>query len=76
MLEINSIILDDVFAYSVAQEIIEHDDIKPRSVEECQCRIDWPKWKEAIQAKLDSLTKKKGIWTGYANTPKCKTCCT
>ena len=39
-LEINSIIIDDVFAYSIAQEIIEHDDIEPCSVEECQCRAD------------------------------------
>jgi hypothetical protein len=58
-LERTSIIIDDVFAYSVAQEIIEHDDIEPRSVEECQRRADWPKWKEAIQAELDSLTKRK-----------------
>ena len=32
-LERTSIIIDNVFAYSVAQEIIEHDDIEPRSVE-------------------------------------------
>ncbi|MDD0213348.1 hypothetical protein PSY81_23365, partial [Shigella flexneri] len=36
----NSIILDDAFAYSIAQGIIEHDDIEPRSVEECQLRMD------------------------------------
>ncbi|KAL6558832.1 hypothetical protein OROMI_019182 [Orobanche minor] len=51
--------IDDVFAYTVAQEIIEHDDIEPRSVEECKQRADWPKWKEAIQAELDSLTKRQ-----------------
>lgn len=39
-LDINSIILDNVFAYSIAQEIIEHDDIKLHSIEECQRRAD------------------------------------
>ena len=46
-------------AYSVAQDIIEHDDIEPRFVEECRQRADWPKWKDAIQAELDSLTKRQ-----------------
>ena len=45
--------------YTVAQGIIEHDDIEPRSVAKCQQRADWPKWKEAIQAELDSLTKRQ-----------------
>lgn len=35
MLNKNFIFLDEVFAYLVAQEIIEHNDIKPRSVKEC-----------------------------------------
>ena len=48
--------VDDIFAYSVAYEIIEHDDIEPHFVAECQNRADWPKWKDAIQAELDSLT--------------------
>ncbi len=51
--------IDDVFAYSVALELIEHDDIEPRSVRECERRADWPKWKEAIQVELDSLTKRQ-----------------
>ena len=33
------------------------EDSEPRNVEECQHRNDWPKWKEAIQAKLNLLTK-------------------
>ena len=45
--------------YTVAQGIIEHDDIEPRSVEKCQQRADWPKWKESIQVELDSLTKRQ-----------------
>ena len=54
----NSIVIDDVFAYACAREFIENDDIEPRSVEECQRRVYWPKWKNAIQVELDSLTKR------------------
>ena len=36
-----------------------HDDVKPRFIAECQQRMDWPKWKDAIQVELDSLTKRK-----------------
>jgi len=34
-------------------------DIKPRSIDECQCRIDWSKRKAAIQVELDSLKNRK-----------------
>ncbi|KAK9911207.1 hypothetical protein M0R45_035128 [Rubus argutus] len=54
----NSIVVDDVFTYACARELIESDDIEPRSVDECQRRADWPEWKNAIQAELDSLTKR------------------
>ena len=30
---------------------------EPRNVEEWLHRNDWPKWKEAMQAELNSLTK-------------------
>lgn len=40
MLEKNFIIFDDVFVYSVAQEIIKYDDIEPCSGEECQHKAD------------------------------------
>ena len=43
MYERNSLLLDDVFAYSVAQEILNHEDVEPRSVDECQHEADWPK---------------------------------
>lgn len=55
----NEIIIDDIFVFAVATEIITSDDIEPHSVDECQRRDDWPKWKEAIQVELDSLTKRK-----------------
>ena len=55
----NEIIVDDVFVFAVATEIISSDDIEPRSVDDCQRRVDWPKWKEAIQVELDSLAKRR-----------------
>ena len=51
--------INDAFAYHVALEIIYDDEVEPRSVTECQRRADWPKWKEAIQAELDSLAKRQ-----------------
>ena len=40
MMERTSTTIDDVFAYSVAQEIIDDDEIEPPSVAECQRRVD------------------------------------
>ncbi|MCF8704081.1 hypothetical protein L3055_11140 [Corynebacterium sp. MC-02] len=54
----NEIIIDDAFALSVAHEIM-NDDYEPRSLTECRQRQDWPKWEEAIQAELTSLSKRK-----------------
>ena len=47
----------DTYSYVVALEIIEHDDVEPSTVAQCQARDDWPKWKDVIQAELDSLNK-------------------
>ena len=56
---IDIILLLTIFLLSkVASNIIRNDeDPEPRNVEECRHRNDWPKWKEVIQAKLNSLTK-------------------
>ena len=72
MYERNSLLLDDVFAYSVAQEILDHEDVEPRSVAECQRRADWPKWKDAIQAELESLNKRKVFGLVVLTPPKVK----
>ena len=37
----NEIIIDDVFVFAVATENMKSDDIDPRSIDECQRRIDW-----------------------------------
>ena len=56
----NNIVINNIFAFQVASDIIRNDeDPEPRNVEECRHRNDWPKWKEAIQAELNSLTKRE-----------------
>ncbi|KAM1181462.1 hypothetical protein ACFX19_000062 [Malus domestica] len=50
----NEIIIDDMFAFTVATEIILSDDLEPRSVDECKQR----QWKDAIQAELNSLERR------------------
>ncbi|KAL4021530.1 hypothetical protein IC575_020332 [Cucumis melo] len=53
-----NVVVDNIFAYNVAHNIIhENEDYEPKSVDECRNRKDWPKWKEVIQAELNSLTK-------------------
>ena len=52
----NEIVIDNMFAFSVTNEII-NDDYEPRSITECRQMQDWPKWKEEIQAELASLAK-------------------
>ena len=46
----NKVNIDEVFAYN---------DQEPMTNEDCRQRNDWPKWKDAIQAELDSLAKRK-----------------
>ena len=67
-----SLLLDDVFAYSVAQEILEHEEVEPRSVAECQRRADWPKWRDAIQEELDSLNKRQAFRPVVLTPPSVK----
>ncbi|KAM1248071.1 hypothetical protein ACFX2J_043936 [Malus domestica] len=52
----------------VATEIILSDDIEPRSVDECKQRQDWPKWKDAIQAELNSL-ERRNVFGPVVQTP-------
>ena len=64
----NEIIIDEIFSFSVANEIIENDDVEPRSVDECKQRNDWHKWKDAIRAKLNSL-EKRSVFGSIILTP-------
>ena len=45
-----------IFTFQVGS-IRNDEDLEPRNVEECRHRKDWPKWKEVIHVKLNSLAK-------------------
>ncbi|KAK4400601.1 hypothetical protein Sango_1166200 [Sesamum angolense] len=61
--------MNDIFAYSVALEIMDEDDNDPQTMEECQHRNDWKSWKKAIQDELDSLNKRE-VFGPIIPTPK------
>ncbi|KAM2308198.1 hypothetical protein COP1_030342 [Malus domestica] len=64
----NEIIIDDMFAFAIATEIILSDDIEPRSIDECRQRPDWPMWKDAIQVELNSL-ERRSVFGPVVQTP-------
>ncbi|KAL0546737.1 hypothetical protein IC582_016650 [Cucumis melo] len=65
-----NVVVNNIFAYNVAHNIIhENGDYEPKSVDECRNRKDWSKWKEAIQAKLNLLTKRE-VFGPIVYTPK------
>ena len=56
----NKVNIDEAFAYNVAKAVItDNEDQEPMIIDDFQQRNDWPKWKDAIQAELDSLAKRK-----------------
>ena len=65
----SDIIIDYIFAFQVAMDIVRNDeDQKPQTVDECQKMNDWPKWKEAIQTELKSLAKQE-VFGPIVHTP-------
>ena len=63
------VVVNNVFAYNIALDvIIDDEDPEPKSVDECRQRIDWPKWKDAIQSELDSLNKRE-VFGPITQTP-------
>ena len=54
-----TVIIDNIFSFAVATEILNDDDFEPRTMAECKQRHDWPKWEEAIQIELASLAKRQ-----------------
>ena len=65
-----NVVVGNIFVYNVAHNIIyENEDSKPKCVDECCNRKDWPKWKEVIQAELNSLLKRK-VFGPVVHTPK------
>ena len=66
----NNIIINNIFTFQVASDIIRNDENpEPWNVEECRYRNDWPKWKEAMQVELNSLTKRK-VFGPIVQTPE------
>lgn len=64
----NEVEIDDIFAYSIAVEIMDENENDPQTMEECRHRNDWKSWKEAIQVELDSLNK-RGVFGPITPTP-------
>ena len=55
----NKVIINNIFVFQMALYIIINDEnTEPQNVEECRNINDWPKWKESIQAELNSLMKR------------------
>jgi hypothetical protein len=70
ILDRNKIVVDNIFSFKVAFDITRsNNDIEPQSVEECRRRNDWPMWKEAIQAELNSLAKHE-VFGPVVQTPE------
>ena len=56
----SDIIINNIFAFQVAMDIMRNDEYQElQTVNECRKMNDWPKWKEAIQIELNSLTKRE-----------------
>ena len=55
-----NVVVNNNFAYNVAIKIAkENEDPESKSIEECKNRKGWQKWKDAIQAELNSLSKRE-----------------
>ena len=55
----NKIVVDNIFSYKVALDITRSNDneYEPQTIDKCQRINDWPMWKEAIHAELNSISK-------------------
>jgi hypothetical protein len=66
----NNVNVDDVFAYKIALDIInDNEDHEPRSIKDCRQSENWPKWKDAIEAELNSLHKRQ-VFGPVVRTPE------
>jgi hypothetical protein len=59
-------IINPCFSTIIAENFIA--DLDPKTMTECKGRLDWNKWKEAIEAELNSLKKRK-VFTEVMHTP-------
>ena len=54
----NDIVINNIFVFQVALDIIRNDDnFEPQNMEECRHINGWPKWKKVMQTKLNFLMK-------------------
>ena len=66
----DEIVIDNVFAYKIALDIInKSEDYEPKFVEECRRKQGWSKWKDAIHAELNSLAKQE-VFELIVQTPE------
>ncbi|KAK2436707.1 putative mitochondrial protein [Trifolium repens] len=62
--------VDDVFAYNIALNVInDSEDLEPKSIKDCRQSENWPKWKDAIEAELSSLSK-RNVFGPVVRTPE------
>ena len=70
----NITVVDDIFA-STIDLTISNDNLdlepklEPKSIAECRKRLDWVRWKQAIEAELDSLNK-RNFFVFIVRTPQ------
>jgi hypothetical protein len=62
----NTTIADLCFSTIIAESLL--NDLDPKTMAECKKRSDWKKWKDAIEAELNSLKKRK-VFTDVMPTP-------
>lgn len=55
----NNVDINNIFAYNVAIEVMQDEDLELKSVGEYRQRNNWTKWKDAIQAELASFEKRE-----------------
>ena len=52
-------------------DVLNEEVYVPKTPDQCMHKNDWPKWKDALKAKLDLLDKRNVFWTCSPNSQKC-----
>ena len=67
---INITVVDDIFSSTIALTISNDNlDLEPKLIAECQKRSECVRWKQAIEAELDSLNERK-VFCSILCTPQ------
>ena len=61
--------VDEIFGCAIAIDVLNKKDYVPKTPEEYMHSNDWPKWKDALKAELDSL-EKRNVFGPVVQTPK------